>query len=79
MDVVIPLDLKSAAQAAKLGQPLAKATGAAKVTQPMGQLVSMTIAAVDGSADGSEAGAGDSSLLGKLNLKTLLTKKPKDA
>ena len=45
----------------------------------MGQLVSMTIAAVDGSADGSEAGAGDSSLLGKLNLKTLLTKKPKDA
>ena len=79
VDVVIPLDLKSAAQAAKLGQPLAKATGAAKVTQPMGQLVSMTIAAVDGSADGSEAGAGDSSLLGKLNLKTLLTKKPKDA
>jgi pilus assembly protein CpaE len=79
VDVVIPLDLKSAAQAAKLGQPLAKAAGAAKVTQPMGQLVSMTIAAVDGSADGSEAGAGDSSLLGKLNLKTLLTKKPKDA
>ena len=79
VDVAIPLDLKSAAQAAKLGQPLAKATGAAKVTQPMGQLVSMTIAAVDGSADGSEAGAGDSSLLGKLNLKTLLTKKPKDA
>ncbi len=78
VDVVIPLDLKCASQAAKLGQPFAKTAGAAKVAQPMNQLVSLTVAAVDGSADAVDGGAGDTSLLGKLNFKTLLAKKAKD-
>jgi len=78
VDVVIPLDLKCASQAAKLGQPFAKAAGAAKVAQPMSQLVSLTVAAVDGSGDAVDGGSGDTSLLGKLNFKTLLAKKAKD-
>jgi pilus assembly protein CpaE len=78
VDIVIPLDLKAAAQAAKLGQPLAKAAGGSKIGQPLNQLVMMTVSAVDGSGDdkGSEAGT---SLLGKLgNFRSLVAKKPKD-
>ncbi|HEV2748836.1 MAG TPA: pilus assembly protein CpaE [Allosphingosinicella sp.] len=76
VDIVLPLDPKAAAQAAKLGQPLAKA-GAAKVAQPLNQLVMMTVSAVDGSDDKSEAGEANGSLLGKLgNFKALIAKKP---
>jgi pilus assembly protein CpaE len=78
VDIVVPLDLKAAAQAAKLGQPLAKAAGGSKISQPLNQLVSMTVSAVDGSGDdkGSEGGI---SLLGKLgNFKSMVAKKPKD-
>ena len=78
VDIVVPLDLKAAALAAKLGQPLAKAAGGGKIGQPLNQLVTMTVSAVDGSGDdkGGEAGT---SLLGKLgNLKSLVAKKPKD-
>ena len=78
VDVVIPLDLKSAAQSAKLGQPLAKTAAGTKISQPMSQLVAMTVSAVDGSTEAGEPGAGDTSLLGKFgNLKSLLAKKPK--
>jgi pilus assembly protein CpaE len=78
VDVVIPLDLKAAAQAAKLGQPLAKVAGV-KVAQPLGQLVNLTISAVDGADDKSaEAGASASLMgkLGKFDLKSMLAKKP---
>ncbi len=82
VDVVIPLDLKAAAQAAKLGQPLAKVAGA-KITQPLGQIVDMTIAAVDGSEDKAVAKGGASGSLlgklGKLDLKAVLAKKPATA
>jgi pilus assembly protein CpaE len=78
VDVIIPLDLKSAAQAAKLGQPLAKTAGGAKISQPLGQLVTMTVSAVDGSGDKPEEVNGDTSLLGKLGgFKSMLAKKPK--
>jgi pilus assembly protein CpaE len=80
IDVIIPLDLKSAAQSAKLGQPLAKTAAGAKVGQPMGQLVTMTVSAVDGSTEGGDVAGADTSLLGKFgNLKSLLAKKPKSA
>jgi pilus assembly protein CpaE len=77
VDVVIPLDLKAAAQAAKLGQPLAKVSSA-KVGQPLGQVVDMTISAVDGSEDAKPAAMGGSLLdrLGKFDLKAVLAKKP---
>jgi pilus assembly protein CpaE len=77
VDIVIPLDLKAAAQAAKLGQPLAKVGSGQKISQPMTQLVNMTIAAVD-APDDKEAPAAGGSLLGKLGqFKALLSKKPK--
>lgn len=77
VDIVIPLDLKAAAQAAKLGQPIAKAGRNSRITQPLSELVNLTVAAVDGGDEKKPAAAGDS-LLGKLsNLKMLLAKKPK--
>ncbi|HEY0446789.1 MAG TPA: pilus assembly protein CpaE [Allosphingosinicella sp.] len=78
VDICIPLDLKAASQAAKLGQPLAKAAGGSKLSQPLNQLVTMTVSAVDGSDDKNGGDAG-MSLLGKLgNFKSLMAKKPKD-
>jgi len=75
VDVVIPYEPKAATTAAKLGQPLAKAAKAGKLAQPLGQLLSLTVA----SAESAEAEPVEvsSSLLGKLgNLKALLAKKP---
>ena len=80
VDIVIPLDLKSASQAAKLGQPLAKAAGSAKIGQPLTQLVMMTVSAVDGSDDKSVVAEAGTSLLGKLGgFKSMVTKKPKQS
>lgn len=80
VDVVIPLDLKAAAQAAKLGQPLAKTASSAKIAQPLGHLVTMTISAVDSADDKGEPGETGASLLGKLgNFKALVAKKPAKA
>ncbi|MDP8994068.1 MAG: pilus assembly protein CpaE [Pseudomonadota bacterium] len=71
VDIVIPFDPKAATQAAKLGQPFAKVAKAARLTQPLTQLLAMTVASEETAA---EAGG---SLLGKLgNLKALLAKKP---
>ena len=77
VDIVVPLDFKAAGQAAKLGQPLARA-GAAKITQPLTQLVGVAVAAVEAGEEKAEAEA-PVSLLGKLgNLKALVAKKPRD-
>ncbi|PWG03281.1 pilus assembly protein CpaE [Sphingosinicella humi] len=77
VDVVVPLDLKAAAKAAKLGQPLAKAAAGAKIGQPFGQLLTMTVSTVD---DRGEAAEASGSLIGKLgNLKALIAKKPAGA
>ena len=78
IDIVIPLDLKAAAQAAKLGQPIAKAGKNPKIAQPLTQLVMMTVAAVDGSEDKREAAQAGASLLGRLgSFKSFVSKKPK--
>jgi len=78
VDIVLPFDAKAASQAAKLGQPLAKVTKSAKLTQPFAELLSQ---AVDhASADSAEQAAPKSgSLLGKLNLKSFVPKKAKEA
>jgi pilus assembly protein CpaE len=78
VDVVIPFDPKAAMQAAKLGQPLAKATNASKLSQPLNQILKLTLE----HAGGEEAagGATGGSLLNKLgNFKALMAKKPRDA
>ena len=80
VDVVMPFDPKTAAQAAKLGQPLAKVTKAAKLSQPLNQLLALTVeqAGAEGAEEPRASGGG--SLLGKLgNFKALVAKKPKEA
>ncbi|WP_332812029.1 pilus assembly protein CpaE [Sphingomonas sp.] len=74
VDIVIPFDPKAASQAAKLGQPLAKVSGNARVSQPLGQLLTMTVTAVDAQNE-AEAPAGGGSLLGKLNFKSFVPMK----
>jgi len=78
VDIVFPIDAKLAAQAAKLGKPLAEvATG--KMTQPFNQLSSMVLShATEEGAPGaaSEATAQAKSLVN--NLKSMLSK-PKQA
>jgi pilus assembly protein CpaE len=79
VDVVVPFEAKAAAQAAKLGQPLAKVAGA-KLAQPLGTLVELSLATVDSGEDkpASAAGGGSSLLgkLGKFDMKSMLAKKP---
>ncbi len=77
VDIVVPFEAKAAAQAAKLGQPLAK-VGGAKIAQPLGTLVDLTLATVDSGQDKSTATASTSLLgkLGKFDMKSMLAKKP---
>jgi len=72
IDIMLPYDPKLAAQAAKLGQPLAKVATGAKLAQPLAELARMATS----TGDVSEAAAAPGSLLEKLGLKTLLAKKP---
>jgi pilus assembly protein CpaE len=78
VDVVVPFDPKTATQAAKLGQPFAKAAKGAKLTQPLTQLLALTVATAEaGPEEAAAAETGGGSLFGKLSgLKALLAKKP---
>jgi pilus assembly protein CpaE len=77
VDVMIPFEPKAAMQAAKLGQPLAKATKSAKLSQPIGQLLTQTLEQAP--EEGAVARPVNNSLLGKLgNFKALVAKKPKE-
>jgi pilus assembly protein CpaE len=77
VDVVIPYDLKSASQAAKLGQPFVKGAKAGKL-QPFTQLLGLTVSAAETEGEEQqEAASSGGSLFGKIgNLKALLAKKP---
>ncbi len=78
VDVVIPFDPKAAMQAAKLGQPLAKATNASKLSQPLNQILNLTLA--QAGSEEADSGTTGGSLLNKLgNFKALMAKKPRDA
>ena len=81
VDIVLPFDAKAAAQAAKLGQPLAKVTKSAKLTQPLDAAAQPDRRAGCRRRRADEpARGGGGSLLGKLgNFKSLVAKKPKEA
>ena len=82
VDIVLPFDAKAASQAAKLGQPLAKVTKSAKLTQPLNQLLDARPSSRPAPKMRAEPAApkGGGSLLGKLgNFKSLVAKKPKEA
>jgi pilus assembly protein CpaE len=75
VDVVIPYDAKTAAQSAKLGQPLAKVAKNSKLAQGLHALLRMTLENAE-SEETSEEKANDStSLLSKLGLSSLGKKK----
>jgi pilus assembly protein CpaE len=79
IDFVMPFDQKLAAQAAKLGKPLAEAGKGSKTVAPLNDLADMLIscgdaAAADASAAAKKPGKGNS-LIGKFALKTMLAKK----
>jgi len=67
IDLVIPLDQKLAAQAAKLGKPLAEAGKGAKTTQALVELAQRVLAIAEGDiAIPAKAAGSAMSLLGKL-------------
>jgi pilus assembly protein CpaE len=73
----IPFDLKAAANAAKLGQTFADANRSTKAGQAIRDIAKAIVGVgEDDGAELAQAGAG-SSLLGKFDLKSLLTKKDK--
>jgi pilus assembly protein CpaE len=74
----IPFDLKAAANAAKLGQTFADANRSTKAGQVIRD-VAKSIVGVgeDDGAELAQVAAGGSSLLGKFDLKSLLSKKDK--
>src|SRR5205085_10820737 len=77
VDIVFPLGPKLAAQAAKLGKPMAEVAGG-KMAAPFNQLSAMVLsnATEEGVSPESKASAGAPNLVG--NLKSMLSK-PKAA
>jgi pilus assembly protein CpaE len=71
IDVVLTYEPKSAAEAAKLGQPLSK-VGKGKIAATMAQLAGMTLEVADEERKDESAGG---SLLSKFNFKDLMPKK----
>ncbi len=76
INFMIPYDPKAAVNAAKLGQTFAEASKASKAAQVMRDIASAVIGSV--TEEGAEAmnKSKQTSLLGKLDLKSLLSKKP---
>ena len=78
IDVLIPFEPKSAMQAAKLGQPLAKSVKSSKLSQPLNQLMTLTLEQSGAEGETERPTTAGSSLLGKFNFKALVAKKPKE-
>lgn len=74
VDVILPYDARCAAQAAKLGQPLAKAAKNSKLAQALIQLLNVTLEGAD-TEESTEKAAETSSLFSKLGLGALGKKK----
>lgn len=76
IDIVIPSDPKTAAQAAKLGQAFVEAGKSSKASAKIVELADQVLGAVDGNED-DMGGQAKSSLMDKLNIKSLLPSKKK--
>ena len=75
IDYLVPFDQKLAAQAAKLGKPMAEVGKNSKTVTPLVELLTAVTAAADEGGDGSTGGSkAKSSLIG--GLKGLMTKRP---
>ncbi len=75
VDMIVPLDTKIAAQAAKLGKPLAEAGKGSKVSQALLELSNRLLSTVEAVADTEGSQSKGKSLLGKLgDIKSLMPK-----
>ena len=81
VDYVVPLDLKVATQAAKLGKTVAEAGKGSKVTNALTEVANRLIQTVDeaAAAEGADKPKGKSSLLGKLGGFSAMLPKKKTA
>jgi pilus assembly protein CpaE len=78
IDYSIPYDVKAAANAAKLGQTFAEANRATKAGAAIREIAQVIMSATDVESDGQpKLPTAKKSLLGKLDLKSLLAKKEK--
>ncbi|MDG2005285.1 MAG: pilus assembly protein CpaE, partial [Novosphingobium sp.] len=76
IDLVIPYDIKAASNAAKLGQTFADANRSSKASVALRNLGQMILNTGDRET-AVEVTGGKKSLLGKLDLKSMLSKKDK--
>ena len=81
IDYVVPFDQKLAAQAAKLGKPMAEAGKGSKTIAALGDLATQLMASGDAASEDAPPRKGAAkqggSLIGKFDLKAMLSKKPK--
>ena len=81
IDFVVSFDQKLAAQAAKLGKPMAEAGKGSKTVAPLGDLATQLMASGDAVSEDAPArkvtAKQGGSLIGKFDLKAMLSKKPK--
>ena len=77
IDISIPYDVKAASNAAKLGQTFAEANQTSKASAAMREVAELVLAAHDGDLPAAKRSA-KPSLLGKLDLKSMLSKKEKE-
>jgi len=77
IDLAIPYDIKAASNAAKLGQTFADANPSSKASIAMRNLAQMILGTGD-EATSAKGAAGKKSLLGKIDLKSMLSKKEND-
>lgn len=76
IDIVVPSDPKTAAQSAKLGQAFVEAGKSSKASAKIVELADQVLGTVD-SDDDESGGNSKSSLMDKLNIKSLLPSKKK--
>lgn len=76
IDIVVPSDPKTAAQSAKLGQAFVEAGKSSKASAKIVELADQVLGTVD-SDDDESGGNAKSSLMDKLNIKSLLPSKKK--
>ncbi len=79
INFMIPFDHKAAVNAAKLGQTFVEANRSSKATAVMRDIATAVIGVSDEASDEVLASAGNKSLLGKFDIKSLLAKKDKGA
>jgi pilus assembly protein CpaE len=75
VDIAIPFDVRTAAQAAKLGRSFAEVAKASKTGLALGTLMKQVLGAVEEEGEDGGKPAASTSLLGKLSMAKLMSRK----